>query len=90
MEIYNQQPSEILDYDVDFTDWLALGDSVESTVVSSKPTGLIIGITADTTDIPKIWVSGGIDKVRYTISTVATTTQGRSKEVNFQIKIKDV
>ena len=48
-----------------------------------------MGVTDAATAIPKLWVSGGTDKIRYKISVVATTSQGRTKEVNFQIKIKD-
>ena len=46
-------------------------------------------MTDTTTAIPKLWISGGDDKSRYKVSVVAVTSQGRTKEVNFQIKIKD-
>jgi hypothetical protein len=51
--------------------------------------GLTVGMTDSTTAIPKLWVSGGTHKERYKIAVVAATSQGRTKEVNFQIKIKD-
>jgi hypothetical protein len=51
--------------------------------------GLTVGMTDSATAIPKLWVSGGIHKDRYKVSVVVATSQGRTKEVNFQIKIKD-
>lgn len=57
--------------------------------MTSTPDGLTVGLTDADTAIPKIWVGGGVDKVRYVISILASTSQGRSKEVNFEIKIKD-
>ena len=58
-------------------------------MVTSTPAGLTVGMTDAATAVPKIWVGGGVDKVRYTLSILASTSQGRSKEVNFEIKIKD-
>lgn len=90
MDSFNKQPTERLDYDIDFTEWLPNGDAIISTVAVSDPVGLYLVITDAATIIPKVWVGGGEDKNRYVVSVVCETNQGRTKEVNFQIKIKDV
>jgi hypothetical protein len=85
-----KQPNEQLDYDLDFTLFLPLGDSITSTTVSVTPAvGLSVGLTDGATAIPKLWISGGVNKEKYKVSALAVTSQGRTKEVNFQIKIKD-
>jgi len=90
MESFTKQPIERLDYDVDFTSWLKAGDAILTTTVTSSPAGLTIETTDAATAIPKLWVSGGVNKKTYVVSTLVITNQGRAKEVNFKLKIKDV
>ncbi len=90
MESFYKQPTERLDYDIDFTEWLPNGDAIITTDAVSDPVGLTLTITDANTIIPKVWVAGGENKKRYVVSVVCETNQGRTKEVNFQIKVKDV
>tara|TARA_B110000503_G_scaffold109251_1_gene163374 strand:- start:454 stop:726 length:273 start_codon:yes stop_codon:yes gene_type:complete len=90
MESFYKQPTERLDYDIDFTYWLPNGDAIIATDAVSTPVGLALTVTDYDTIIPKVWVAGGEDKNRYVVSVVCVTNQGRTKEVNFQIKVKDV
>jgi hypothetical protein len=89
MESYTKQPTERLDYDIDFTAWLPNGDAIISTATSSAPAGLTIYVTDATTIIPKVWVAAGLDKKSYIVSVTVETNQGRTKEVNFKVKVKD-
>jgi len=89
MDSFYKQPTERLDYDIDFTEWLPNGDAIITTVATCTPAGLTIAITDATTAIPKLWVSYGIDNKSYVISVTCETNQGRTKEVNFKIKVKD-
>tara|TARA_R110002073_G_scaffold105507_1_gene238634 strand:- start:725 stop:997 length:273 start_codon:yes stop_codon:yes gene_type:complete len=90
METFTKQPTELLDYDIDLSLWLKTGDSVISTSVTSAPVGLSIALTDVATSIPKVWISDGVDKVTYIITAIIATNQGRRKEVNFKLKLKDV
>ena len=89
MDSYTKQPTERLDYDIDFTDWLPAGDAITNTTVTSTPAGLTIYLTDTATVIPKVWVAGGVDKKTYILSVTAETNQSRTKEVNFKVKVKD-
>tara|TARA_B100000780_G_scaffold268628_1_gene226744 strand:+ start:402 stop:674 length:273 start_codon:yes stop_codon:yes gene_type:complete len=89
METYTKQPTERLDYDIDFTNWLPTGDAIVTTVTSSTPAGLTIYVTDAATIIPKVWVAAGVDKKSYIVSVTVDTSQGRTKEVNFKVKVKD-
>jgi hypothetical protein len=90
METFTKQPTELLDYDIDLSLWLKTGDSVISTSVTSAPVGLSIALTDVATSIPKVWISDGVDKVTYIITAIVATNQGRRKEVNFKLKLKDI
>ena len=89
MDSFYKQPTERLDYDVDFSLWLSPGDAIIATSVVSNPIGLTIYVTDAATLIPKLWVSGGVDKNSYILSVTVETQQGRTKEVNFKVKVMD-
>jgi|TARA_R110000744_G_scaffold378913_1_gene495837 hypothetical protein len=89
MDSFYKQPTERLDYDIDFSLWLPNGDAIIATTTICTPVGLTIYVTDAATLIPKVWVSEGVDKKSYVISVNIETQQGRTKEVNFKIKVKD-
>jgi hypothetical protein len=89
MDSFQKQPTEQLDYDIDFSDWLPNGDAITSTTVTSSPAGLTIYVTDAATIIPKVWVAAGVGKKSYIVSVTVETNQGRTKEVNFKVKVKD-
>jgi hypothetical protein len=99
MDSFTKQPSEALDYDIDLTEWATTGDTVTKTEVSVDSsvyagsyasTGIDISISNDTTFIPKLWVSNGVDGTVYLVSVQITTSEGRLKEVDFKMKIKEI
>lgn len=88
---FPKQPLERLDYDIDFSEWLSVGDTiVNATVIAAT------GITAeapliDTTQkVVKVWVTGGTSGVTYKVQVTATTSEGRIKEGEIRIKVKEV
>ena len=40
---FKKQPVEVVDYDIDYVDWLTAGDNVASATVTVVPSGLTIG-----------------------------------------------
>lgn len=86
---FTQQPSEVLDYDIDLTDWMASGDTVSSTTVSAE-TGLTVSVSNGTTTTPKIWCSGGSDGTTYKVTATIVTTDGRTKEIDFKITVSEI
>lgn len=96
---FNKQPAETLDYDIDFTEFLADGDTLTTTGnppvpsplnVVVSPSGMTIGPTVVVGGkIIKQWLSGGTDGVRYKITVTATSNAGRIKQVEFVVRVKD-
>lgn len=88
---FTKQSSEILAYDIDFTDWaserpeLSLGTPTATTddpalvVVSCTRTGSLVTVT----------LSGGVNGAEYKV-TVQQPAAPLLKEADFKVKIKDV
>lgn len=86
---FTQQPSEILDYDIDLTDWMATGDGVSNTTVSAT-SGLTTSVSNANTATPKIWCSGGVNGTTYKVTATVVTTDGRTKEIDFKITVSEI
>ena len=100
---YTKQPDEVLDYDIDFSDFLDDGDSLATTGDPKVPNPLDVVVTpvdaffvlgdtfviGDSDLILKQWVSGGVVGVTYKIEITATTGRGRVKQVEFKVRIKE-
>lgn len=86
---FTKQPVEKVDFDIDFTDWLTQGDDVMQANVASEPAGLTITKVTVSSPIVKIWTSGGTDGVTYKITATASTDDGRVKQCEFKVKVKE-
>ena len=96
---FQKQPAETLDYDIDFSEFLADGDTlltVGNPPVPSPldvvvtPSGLMLGPTVVLNgNTIKQWLYGGADGVKYKVTITATSNAGRVKQVEFVIKVKD-
>ncbi len=88
---FTKQPGERLDFDVDFSEWLSTTDTIAS-VVSVCDTGLVVETPLKdvTNKIVKQWITGGTTGTTYKVQITATTTEGRIKEAEFKVKVKEV
>lgn len=104
MAVFEKQPGDVLDYDVDLTDWFKgiPGDDIESVEVSitsaaESPPTLIAGPTPHPACVLlgaspkrfKIWLGGGQEFMDYKVTCRVLTEQDRVKEVEFKIKVRD-
>jgi hypothetical protein len=83
-----KQPADVQDYDIDFSQWLPIGDSLVSATVST-PTGITLDVFYVTSPIVKIWVSGGVAGNSYKFQIIGTTDFGRVKETELVVKVKE-
>jgi hypothetical protein len=89
MRSFKQQPSENLDYDFVFTDFLAAsGDTLLSSEVTAD-TGLTL--TSKHHDvvkgIVKVFITGGEPDTSYKVTCLMTSALGRKKEVDIYVNI---
>ena len=89
MKIFEKQPSEILDYDIDATEWLTQGDNVIGAAVTIDNAGLTLDNTTINDDRIKIWLSSGVDGAVYKVTALISTEDGRAKEVDFGMRVID-
>lgn len=91
MTVFPKQPADVIDIDVDYSSYLPSTDTIAS-ATATVDTGLTLGSTViDTsTDTVKQWVSGGTTANRYKVSVTMTSTEGRVKQVDFYVKVKEL
>jgi hypothetical protein len=104
MTVFTKQPRDVLDYDVDMTDWFAgiPGDDIQSVqvIITSDaepvPT-LVAGPTAHPACVLigaepvrfKLWLGGGTEYMDYVVTCIVSTEQDRQKEVEFKVKVRN-
>ncbi len=85
-----KRPSDQLDYDLDFSEWLDEADTITSIETTVVPAGaLTIPSTSIAGQIVKVWAAGGADGITYEINITALTSGGRIKEECFKIRVRD-
>lgn len=90
MTLFQKQPADQLDYDLDFSQWLTDDDTlVGVTATSNVPEEIIIESVSIEGQAIKVWVSGGENGQTYKVTVTVTTTLGRIKELDFKIRVKD-
>jgi hypothetical protein len=87
-ERFIKDPSATLDYKIDWTQWLVVGDTI-STSTWSVPTGITKDTDTTNTTYTTIWLSGGTDGTKYTITNHVTTNTGRVDERSITIEVKN-
>lgn len=105
MKTFPKQPGERLAYDVDLTDWfqgLSATDFIQSAQVSvpevvagpGLPNALQVSLNASFLGTPptiaKVWIEGGADGAVYKVTVVVNTVEGRIKEVDFLLRVKEI
>jgi hypothetical protein len=105
VKTFNKQPGDVLDYDVDMSDWFAAipGDDIQSVevtvrtdletvpalVVGAAPHPAVVLIGAQPVRF-KLWLAGGNNYVDYVVCCLVRTEQDRVKEVEFIVKVRDL
>lgn len=83
-----QQPGDIRDYDIDFGEWFPVGDVVIGAAIAVSPLGLTAGYALQAPRV-KVWIRGGVVGQTYKVTVIANTSDGRAKEAELKVKIKD-
>lgn len=83
-----KDPSENIDYAVDWSGILPNGDSIE-TVVWFVPEGLTKGATHLIDETAIVWLSGGQANVAYNVSCRIETTAGRVFERTVRLIVQE-
>jgi len=89
--IYQKQPAEVIDIDIACNEWLPSTDSItEASAVGDAGITVGLSVVDNTQKLVKQWVSGGADGIRYKVTVTITSTEGRVKEADFYVKVKEI
>lgn len=88
-----QQPNDVQDYDIDFSEWFPADDVITDAFVDVTPAMPVppsYAISPDGKRV-KVWVyAGGVSGTTYQITVRAATNDGRVKEVELRVRIKEI
>lgn len=90
-----KQPLEVLDYEFDFSAWLADRTDVINTftVVSDPQTvgasNMTLSNKSTSQGVVRFFAAGGVDAVKYKVTCTVVTTGGRTKEAEMLITVKE-
>lgn len=94
LDTFEKQPRERKDYDVDFSPWLPLDDSLDEVVVIveclTDPSDTSLVCEPDppiTVSAVKLWMNGGTDGNKYKATLLTTTVIGRLDESEVIFKV---
>jgi hypothetical protein len=83
-----KDPQAVLDYTVDWTDWLVTGDTITSHTVT-VPAGITEDSSTDTDTAVTAWISGGTAGTRYDVVYHITTTAGRQDDRTITLTVQN-
>lgn len=87
---FRKQPGEVLDYDIDYSDWLAAREDTVDSYTVSAATGVTLDSYAMTSGVIKVWLSGGTHNVTYKVEAEVTTVGGREKHAAIYVKVVEI
>jgi hypothetical protein len=84
----DKDPVAILDYTIDWSDWLDT-DTIKTSTWEAD-TGITIDATSGTTTATTVWLSGGTAETKYEITNTITTLGGRTTRQSFTLWVKNL
>lgn len=83
-----KDPSDVLDYAVDWSRWLTDGDTVTASTWD-VPAGLTKGADSHASGKATVWLSGGTAGQQYVVTNHITTTQGRQADKSLTVNVRN-
>ena len=91
-----KDPSAVLDYVFDWTEWLATGETIavdsetgEKLITITADTGITVDSSAESDGKVTVWLSGGTAGINYKVACKITTSAGRTDERTLWIRVVD-
>lgn len=85
---FTHDPNSVLDYSVDWSSWLASGETISSSVWTVEA-GLTKDSESNTTTVATVWVSSGTAGSDYEATNRITTTDGRTDDRTITIRVRE-
>jgi len=83
-----KDPSAVLDYAFDWTEWLATGETITDHTITAD-TGITVDSSTEDDGIVTVWLSGGTAGINYKVACLITTSAGRTDERTIWITVRE-
>lgn len=83
-----KDPNDVLDYQVDWADWLG-ADTISTSTWPTIPAGITKGSDSKTTTATTIWLSGGSNGQTYELTNRVVTAGGRTKDMSVSLEVRN-
>lgn len=77
--VFTKDPDAVLDYQWDWSDWLAVGEVITSAVVAPD-TGIVLDSQSNTNTSVTAWISGGTVDEGYRVVCSIVTSESREDD----------
>ena len=81
-----KDPSAVLDYVFDWTEWLATGETITDQTITAD-TGITVDSSTESDGKVIVWLSGGTAGINYKVACLITTSAGRTDERTIWINV---
>lgn len=88
MSSYVKDPAAVLDYSINWTDWLPDGDTI-TTSTWTADAGITMDSDSNTTTAATVWVSGGTVGESYNLVNHIVTADGREDDRTIIIRVRE-
>lgn len=85
-----KQPNEVLDYNVDYTDWFVDRTDSPASETAVADDGIVVGSVSRNGNVVKVVLSGGTSGQSYKVTVRLTTTTNIVKEADFIVRVREV
>lgn len=82
-----KDPADILDYSIDWSQWLAAGDFISTSTWTSYNPAITLATNNFGTATTTIWATGGTAGEVYNIGNVIITNDGRQEERRIELTV---
>lgn len=83
-----KDPSAVLDYVFDWTEWLATGETITDHTITAD-TGITVDSSTEDDGKVTVWLSGGTVGTTYRVECLIVTTAGRTDERSLWITVQE-
>jgi hypothetical protein len=84
---YAKDPDAVLDYQVDWSAWLGVGEEILTSQMIPED-GITVDSDSNTTTTATVWLSGGTAGEAYEVTNRITTTQARTDDRTLRIVVR--
>lgn len=86
MATYYKDVDAVLDFGIDWSSWLDAGETI-STSTYTVGTGITKDSDSNTTTASTVWLSGGTEGSSYIITNEIVTSDSRTDQRSFTVKV---